>query len=188
MGREHNDGPQAPAGSPNILALGYTMPPARLSHRGLGELDVALTHGPGVVLLGHVAQGGDPLAPLAWLIGVVIGLAVIPAILLAGVPDRTADASAGKLTLVVRLGTEGTTRLVLALVPLSALGAVMLALVAPQVGVTLVLAVVLHAAVLAWLLVRYLRAGAPERRIDALLATALLYIGWFVIAPLVELA
>jgi 1,4-dihydroxy-2-naphthoate polyprenyltransferase len=171
-----------------VLALGYTVPPARFSHRSLGELDVALTHGPGVVLLGHVAQGGDPLAPLAWLIGVVIGLAVMPAILLAGVPDRSADARAGKLTLVVRLGTEGATRVALALVPLSALGAVMLALVAPQVGVTLVLGVVPHAAVLAWLLVRYLRAGAPERRIDALLATALLYIGWFVIVPLVELA
>ena len=106
-----------------VLALGYTVPPLRLSHRGLGELDVALTHGPGVVLLGLVAQGGDPLAPLPWLLGLVIGIAVLPAIILSGIPDRTADAAAGKRTLVVRLGTDGATRLALALLPVSAIGA-----------------------------------------------------------------
>ena len=171
-----------------VLALGYTVPPLRLSHRGLGELDVALTHGPGVVLLGHVAQGGDPLAPLPWLLGVVIGIAVLPAIVLSGIPDRTADAAAGKRTLVVRLGTGGATRLALALLPFSAIGALALALGSFPLGPGLALVAVPHAMLLAWLLARYLRSGAPDGRIDAVLATALLYIGWFVIIPAVDLA
>ena len=171
-----------------VLSLGYTVPPLRLSHRGLGELDVALTHGPGVVMLGHVAQGGDPLAPLPWLLGVVIGIAVLPAIILSGIPDRTADAAAGKRTLVVRLGTVGATRLALALLPFSAISALGLALGSSPLGPGLALVAVPHAMVLAWLLARYLRSGAPDGRIDAVLATALLYIGWFVIIPAVDLA
>jgi 1,4-dihydroxy-2-naphthoate polyprenyltransferase len=171
-----------------VLALGYTAPPLRLSHRGLGELDVALTHGPGVVLLGCVAQGGDPLAPLPWLLGLVIATAVLPAIVLAGIPDRAADAAAGKRTLAVRLGAGGATRLALALLPASALGALALALSSAPIGPGLALAAVPHALLLAWLLARYLRAGAPDGRIDAVLATALLYIGWFVVIPAVDLA
>jgi 1,4-dihydroxy-2-naphthoate polyprenyltransferase len=169
------------------LALGYTAPPLRLSHRGLGELDVALTHGPGVVLLGHVAQGGGPLAPLPWLLGLVVGAAVLPAIVLAGIPDRAADKAAGKRTLAVRLGTRGAARLALALLPASAAGALALALGPSPLGPGLALAAAPHAALLAWLLARYLRSGAPDGRIDAVLATALLYIGWFVTVPVLDL-
>jgi 1,4-dihydroxy-2-naphthoate octaprenyltransferase len=168
------------------------VPPLRLSHRGLGELDVALTHGPGVVLFGFVAQGGDPLAPLPWLLGLVIGVAILPAIVLAGVPDRLADAAAGKRTLAVRLGTRDAARLVLALLPISAIGALVLCFglspLGPGLGPGLALVVIPHAMLLAWLLVRYLWSGAPEGRIDGLIAVALLYIGWFVIMPVIELA
>jgi 1,4-dihydroxy-2-naphthoate polyprenyltransferase len=172
-----------------VLALGYTVPPLKLSHRGLGELDVALTHGPGVVLLGYVAQGGAVLAPMPWLLGLVIGLAVLPAIVLSGIPDRSADAAAGKRTLVVRLGTDGAARLALALLSASALGALILAssLVGPSLTLAATLVVLPHAALLAWLLTTYRRAGAPERRIDTLMATALAYIGWFVILPALHL-
>ena len=172
-----------------VLALGYTVPPLKLSHRGLGELNVALTHGPGVVLLGWVAQGGALTAPLPWLLGLVIGFAVLPAILLSGIPDRSADAAAGKRTLVVRLGTDGAARLALALLPASALGALLLAIWLTGPGLTLAfaLAVLPHAALLAWLLTTYLGSGAPERRIDTLMATALAYIGWFVILPALHL-
>jgi 1,4-dihydroxy-2-naphthoate polyprenyltransferase len=166
-----------------VLALGYTVPPLRLSHRGLGELDVAVTHGPGVVLLGHVAQGGALLDPLPWLLGLVIGAAVLPAIVLSGIPDHGADAAAGKRTLVVRLGTHGATRLALGLTGLSAIGALLLMPLAP----VLALLALPHAVLLGWLLARYLREGAPERRIDGLMAAALLYIGWFVIVPTLSL-
>lgn len=170
-----------------VLALGYTVPPLRLSHRGLGELDVALTHGPGVVLLGYVAQGGDVLAARPWLFGLVIGLAVLPAIILAGIPDKEADAAAGKRTLVVRLGADTALRLAFVVLVLSALGALALSMGPGAIGPGLALVAVPHAAVLAWLLARRLRTGVQKSRIDMLIGAALLYIGWFVILPIVEL-
>lgn len=59
------------------------MPPLKLSYRGLGEIDVAMTHSIGVIL---------------------------PAILLSGTLDLEADA-AGKRTLAVRLGQRQTLHL-----------------------------------------------------------------------------
>lgn len=170
-----------------VLALGYTVPPLRLSYRSLGELDVALTHGPGVVLLGYVAQGGDMLAARPWLFGLVIGLAVFPAIILAGIPDQEADAAAGKQTLVVRYGADGALRLALVALLLSALGAFALSVGPGSIGPGLALVAVPHAAVLVWLFTRRLRTGVPKGRIDTLIGAALLYIGWFVLLPIVEL-
>ncbi|MCC5969181.1 MAG: NAD(P)H-dependent oxidoreductase [Pararhodobacter sp.] len=170
-----------------VLALGYTMPPLKLSHRGLGELDVALTHGPGVLLLGYVVQGGDPLSTQAWAMGLAIGLSVLPAILLAGIPDRAADAAAGKITMVVRLGAARSARLAKGLTVASALVAVMLALVLAQVSLLLPLIVVPHAVLQVWMLDRYVRKGASEGRIDLLLMLGLTYVAWFVVLPLIGL-
>ena len=170
-----------------VLALGYTVAPLKLSHRGLGELDVALTHGPGVLILGHVVQGGDVFSGQAWFMALVIGVAVLPAILLAGIPDRTADREAGKMTLVVRLGTARSVPLAIGFLALSALGALAVALGPVPVGPALALIAIPHAAGLTWLLLRYHGEGAPERRIDLLLGLSLLYIAWFVIVPFVEM-
>ncbi|WFE76556.1 NAD(P)H-dependent oxidoreductase [Roseinatronobacter sp. S2] len=168
-----------------ILALGYTLPPIKLSHRGLGELDVALTHGPGVLLLGFVAQGGDLLAIDAWATGLTIGLAVLPAIMLANIPDITADAAAGKTTLAVRLGAARVTRLAQGLTGLSALAALTLAVFVPAVGLLLPLIAVPYAALQVWMLERYRRKGAPVGRIDLLLVMALSYVALFVLLPLI---
>ena len=40
-----------------ILAIGYTVPPLQLCWRGLGEIDVALTHSFSALLCGSLAQG-----------------------------------------------------------------------------------------------------------------------------------
>jgi len=170
-----------------VLALGYTIPPLKLSHRGLGEIDVALTHGPGVLILGHVAQGGAVFAGLPWLLATVIALAVLPVIILAGVPDRSADHEAGKRTLVVRLGIARSVRLAMGLVAGSALGAVVLSFSALPLSPALALIALPHAALLLCQLRRYLDDGAPERRIDPPLVTGLSYIAWFVVVPFVEL-
>jgi 1,4-dihydroxy-2-naphthoate polyprenyltransferase len=170
-----------------VLALSYTAPPLKLSHRGLGELDVALTHGPGVVVFAYVVQGGAILDPVPWMVGLVIGLAILPAIILSGIPDRSADLAARKETLAVRMGTSGAVRLAAIATILSAVGAVLLAIrLVPSAG-WLPAAALPHAVFLLYLLRGYLDLGAPERRIDALMATALLYIGWFVAAPLAGL-
>ena len=170
-----------------FFALGYTLPPVKLSHRGLGEFDVALTHGPGVLILGHVVQGGDVFSGQAWFLALVIGVAVLPAILLAGIPDRTADREAGKMTLVVRLGTEKSVQLAIGFLVLSAAGALALSLGPVPLGPALALIALPHAAGLTWLLLRYHAQGAPERRIDLLLGLALLYIAWFVVVPFIEM-
>ncbi len=168
-----------------VIALGYTIPPLQFSHRGLGEIDVALTHGPGVVLLGHVVQGGSLLDPLPWIFGLTIGLAVSPAIILAGIPDRSADSAAGKRTLAVSFGTGPAARAALLLIAVSAALTLGLSGVPAFQGLSWI--AVPHAGALIFLLARYLRAGAPERRIDFLMASSLLYIGWFVIVPAVRL-
>lgn len=170
-----------------VLALGYTVPPLKLSHRGLGEVVVALTHGPGVLILGYVAQGGAVQAAQPWLLASVIALAVLPAIILAGVPDRSADLDADKRTLVVRLGNAVSVRLAMVLLGVSALGAVVLAFSAVPVGAALPVIALPHAALLIWLLRRYVSEGAPERRIDLLIGLGLLYIAWFVVVPFVAM-
>ncbi|WP_209426863.1 NAD(P)H-dependent oxidoreductase [Pararhodobacter sp. SW119] len=170
-----------------VLALGYTLPPLKLSHRGLGELDVAVTHGPGVLLLGHVVQGGSPFSGQAWFLALVIALAVLPAILLAGIPDRTADRDARKQTLVVQLGTVRSVDLAIGFLALSALAALALVQSPVPVGLALSLFALPHAAGLIWLLLRYRGVGAPEKRIDLLVGLALLYVAWFVIVPFVEM-
>jgi 1,4-dihydroxy-2-naphthoate polyprenyltransferase len=170
-----------------VLALAYTAPPLKLSHRGLGEMDVALTHGPGVVVFAHVAQGGSALDPVPWLMGLVIGLAILPAILLSGIPDRPADMAAGKRTLAVQLGASGAAKLAVIATVLSALSAVLLSLWAVPEARWLPVVAIPHGAFLAYKVREFLEVGAPERRIDTLMATALLYIGWFVIVPLVGL-
>ena len=123
------------------------------------------------------------------MLGMVLGfaLAVLPAIILSGVPDRSADHDAGKRTLVVRLGIATSVRLAMVLLALSALGALVLALGPVPVGVVLPLIALPHAALLIWLLRRYLSEGAAERRIDLLLGLGLLYIAWFVVVPFVAM-
>ena len=41
-----------------VLAIGYTVPPLKLCWRGLGEIDVGVTHSLGVILCGYAFQGG----------------------------------------------------------------------------------------------------------------------------------
>ena len=168
------------------LGLGYTVPPLRLCWRGWGEIDVALTHGAGVVLAGHLLQGGAWNDPLPWLVSLPIGLAVLPAIVLSGVPDAAADRAAGKRTLAVRLGTARAGWLVFALVPLAPLA---VALLGTHAGVARAYAGVTafalpHAALLMAVLWRRLRAGLRCERIDGPMVVALSYIVWFAAWPL----
>lgn len=79
-----------------IATVGYTAPPLKLCHRGLGELDVALTHSFMVLLIGYLLQGGHLLAEFPWLLALPLCLSIIAAITLSGLPDRDADSRAGK--------------------------------------------------------------------------------------------
>ena len=87
------------------LAWYYHGGSLRLSYRGLGELAVALAYGPIVVLGAYLVQAGELNSTLMHL-SAILGLLVAAFLWINEFPDARADLSAGKLNLVVRLGTE----------------------------------------------------------------------------------
>lgn len=111
------------------LALGilYSAPPIALVSRGLGELAVALGFGmlpvSGAVWLqtGHVGLA-------ALLLAVPVSCWVANILIMNEVPDREADAKAGKATLVVRFGPNTTRALYSALSVIALLAAAALAM------------------------------------------------------------
>jgi 1,4-dihydroxy-2-naphthoate octaprenyltransferase len=97
---------------PAVLALGvagvalayfYHAPPLRLSYRGLGEIAVALTYGP-LICAGTYLVQRHTAPPRVWLASLPLGILVGAFLWINEFPDRRADATAGKRTLVVRLG------------------------------------------------------------------------------------
>ncbi|MEA2683532.1 MAG: 1,4-dihydroxy-2-naphthoate polyprenyltransferase [Chloroflexota bacterium] len=85
-----------------LISFFYTAPPLKLVHRGLGEVAVALGFGPIMVLGAYFVQTGHyALRPL--LLSLPVALLVMLILYANEIPDRVADARAGKRTLVVRL-------------------------------------------------------------------------------------
>ena len=96
----------------NLLGWSYSVPRVRLSHRGLGEAAIAIGTGFGVPAAGYLAVRGtlDPgfllfALPLI-LYGFVLSLCL-------ELPDAAVDASVGKLSVAVRLGSRPVQRLML---------------------------------------------------------------------------
>lgn len=176
-------------GAMGLTAMGYTAPPLKLSYRGLGELDVALTHSIGVLLCGYVFQGGNIGAPLPWLVSFPLFLAIMPAIVLAGIPDHAADREAGKKTLAVRFGIRNAARFAFLLIAASIAVAIlwMMLPVTRLVYSPALLIVIPHGAALLLLLRGYLQRTLLPDRIDTIMGLVLLYIFWFGIIPLLRL-
>lgn len=173
-----------------LLAIGYTAPPLKLCYRGLGELDVAVTHSIGVMLCGFIFLGGPWHDPLPWLLSLPLLLGILPSITLSGIPDREADAVAGKRTLAVRLGPRGALGVASAFTLLAAALAVgwQSAGLAAGAYAGMAWGVVPHALLLAGWLLHHLRLAAPPGRIDGLMALSLGYVLWFGLWPLYRLA
>lgn len=169
-----------------VLALGYTVPPLQLCWRGLGELDVGVTHSLGVVLCGWVFQGGILTDPWPWLVALPLFLAILPAIVLSGIPDHDADRAVGKGTLAVRFGPAAAVVIAEAATLAAALAAILVlpALLGQGILVATLLLVVPYAMFQLVRLERYRRRALAPRRIDGLMAVALTYILWFVALPL----
>lgn len=171
------------------LALSYTVPPLKLSHRGFGELDVALTHSAGAIMAGYVAQGGGWNDNMPWLLALPLGLSILPSILLAGCPDRAADQAAAKRTLVVILGKRRTARLAMVATVAAPTLAALLSLVRPDMAALLSWSAVggaVHGTWL-WLWLRRFTAGEMPERIDGAIVLALTFILWFCVPPLIAL-
>ncbi len=92
------------------LAFFYHAPPIKLSYRGLGELAVAISYGPLIGAGTYLVQRGSiatEIVVASALLGMLIGLFL----LINEFPDFKADRTAGKRTLVVKLGRHQASRL-----------------------------------------------------------------------------
>ena len=173
-----------------ILALGYTVPPLRLSYRSLGEIDVAFTHSFAVIICGFIFQGGNIGHKLPWLLSVPLFFAVLPSIILSGIPDYAADKEAAKKTLAVRFGIKTAALLSIFFTILSAITAITfkeLNVVHGAFG-NLIYAVIPHAVLLIVLICRYLKTVYPKPRIDTIMIASLTYLIWFALIPLIKLS
>jgi putative NADPH-quinone reductase/1,4-dihydroxy-2-naphthoate octaprenyltransferase len=171
-----------------VLALGYTVPPLKLSYRGLGELDVGLTHSFGVMLCGYGFQGGNLQDAFPWMLSVPLFLAILPSIILSGIPDYEADKTVAKNTIAVRLGKKGAAMVAMCCTLLAAIaGIVWKEWIVPEAFGNAIYAVIPHAAVLTWLLSRYIKHPSPPSRIDTLMMVSLTYLLWFGLIPLFRL-
>ncbi len=188
---------QAPSGSGlaamialAVLAAGYTVPPLKLVYRGLGELDVGLTHSFAAIFVGGLLQSGIWRDPFPWLTGLPLFLATLSAITLSALPDHEADHAVAKRTLAVLLGRRGAAWAALGFAVAAAVCGVVWqrwGLFGGTSGLLVFLALP-HALLLARAILRYLRRGAPCERIDGLMALALTYLLWFGIIPLAHLS
>ena len=88
-----------------VISLGYTAPPLKLVYRGLGEFAVALGFGPVMLLGAYVVQTGR-ISLEAFVASVPVAILVALILYVNEIPDRPADAAAGKRTLVVRFSPE----------------------------------------------------------------------------------
>ncbi len=172
-----------------VLAAGYTVPPLKLVYRGLGELDVGLTHSFAAIFVGGLLQSGIWRDPFPWLVGLPLFLATLSAITLSALPDHEADGAVAKRTLAVLLGRRGAAWAALTFAVAAALCGVAWqwrGIFGGISGLVIFLAVP-HALLLVRAILRYLRRGAPCERIDGIMVLALTYLLWFGIIPLAHL-
>ncbi len=169
-----------------VLGLGYTAPPLKLGYRGFGEITVSFLHSTYAMLLGWVAQGGRPTHPIPFLVSMPVFWAVLAAKTLTGIPDRAADATVRKKSYAVIFGPGQSAGIAIVAALAASVAGVLLwkdRIVAGWFGAAYLLTVP-HALILAGLLVRFIRSGDADRRMDRPIATALTFTLWFGLIPL----
>lgn len=88
-----------------FLGSAYTVPPLKLSYRGMGEVAIFLAFGPLPVLASYYMMSGK-LSIDALIASIPLGLMTTAILWINQFPDYKTDKRAGKKTLVVRLGLE----------------------------------------------------------------------------------
>lgn len=111
-------------------AIFYVAPPIRWAYRGLGELVIALSYGPWMVL-GTVYLQAQRLTWPAFFASLVPGGLIMALAVVNAIPDYHQDRLVGKRNLVVRLGRRRAVGLYLAL----AAGALAMVLVGAAAGI-----------------------------------------------------
>ncbi len=171
-----------------LLGLAYTVPPLKLSYRGLGEIDVGITHSFYIVLAGFLLQSPKLNIILPWLVSIPLFFAVFGAIILAGFPDYEADKKVGKKTLTVILGQRKASLTSILSISISIISSIFI-LYSGIFGFSsmIFLIVIIHGFLLLYLLFTQIMKNVIEKRIDKLLQMSLSYILWFTIIPLLYL-
>jgi 1,4-dihydroxy-2-naphthoate octaprenyltransferase len=95
-------------------AIFYVAPPIRWAYRGLGELVIALSYGPWMVL-GSLYLHTRTLSPEALVASLVPGCLIMALAVVNAIPDYHQDRLVGKRNLVVRLGRRRAVSLYLTL-------------------------------------------------------------------------
>lgn len=173
-----------------VLALGYTVPPLKLSYHSMGEVTVGITHSFAVIICGYLFMGGHISDQFPWLIGLPLFLAVLPSIILAGIPDYDSDKQAGKKTLAVRFGKKSAARAALAFTWLASATLVGFAVfnILPEAFTGVYFFAIPHAILLSFFLTRYITQPGSSKRIDTLMVMSLIYLIWFGLIPLINLS
>jgi len=97
-----------------MAAIFYVAPPIRWAYRGMGELVIALSYGPWMVL-GSLYLHTRALSAGALCASLVPGFLIMALAVVNAIPDFHQDRLVGKRNLVVRLGRRRAVRLYLAL-------------------------------------------------------------------------
>lgn len=172
-----------------LIAISYTAPPLKFSYNGLGELVVGFTHSFAVILCGFIFQGGNITNPTPWIVGIPLFFSIVPAIIMAGIPDYYADKQAGKGTLVVRMGMKNATFLAIIFVCHSFISAIIInnfSAFEIFFGDMIYLSIA-HAILLIYMLLNFIGKREKPKRIDGIMALALMFILWFVLIPFFRL-
>lgn len=88
----------------------YVGPPLRWAYRGLGELVIALSYGPFMVLGSYYLQT-ERVASVPLFASLICGLSIFCLAILNEIPDYCQDRLVGKRNLVVKLGKQRSIRL-----------------------------------------------------------------------------
>jgi 1,4-dihydroxy-2-naphthoate polyprenyltransferase len=93
-----------------LISVFYTAPPLRLVHRGVGEIAVFLGFGP-IMTLGAYFVQAQQYDWEPFLASIPVGILIALVLYVNEVPDRPADAAAGKRTLPVRFSKDAIVNL-----------------------------------------------------------------------------
>ena len=172
-----------------FLGLGYTLPPLKFSYHGIGEIVVAITFSPYLILCGYVFQSGVWKDTFPWFISIPLLFAILSAITISGVPDFQADRAAKKRTIAVIFGPRMAIILSGICISVAALSWIALYYFEILKGWTgvLIFVVLLHTSVLLTVLFQLMRSGHFDRKINRAMVLTLSYLLWFGLIPLLSL-
>ncbi len=172
-----------------ILGLGYTLPPLKFSYRGIGEVVVAVTFSPYLILCGYTFQNGVWRDPFPWLISLPLFFAILSAITLSGVPDFQADRAVQKKTLAVIFGQRKA--IILSIINISIAALAWIGLFSFKIlkgwSSISIFFVLVHASLLLTVLLKLIRSDLFDRNINRVMTLAQSYKLWYSLNPFLSL-